>query len=574
MRIRLRRLAGGLLFGGAVLLPQGLGAQSSLVPVDHPVYEWLHHQRVLGNAPSYSYENLPLTRGQIAEVMAPMHGLGAIDSILRVRYTTEFALDTAFLRHPVTLVQGRDSTIGKTIRQKILLVFSQREPHFLAWGDATTNIIVDHRWGSGYTAITDGIAKIDDSFGQSSIRAYATVDRRLGFHLEWVNPFGSQTLRYHPQWGKTRDAIAGLGSTIFAQGFASWNHRPFGFDIGTGTVRMGLGARESVILRQDSPNITWLRLRFETKVIRYTFLHGSLDAPTVEVPAPGIPGGLSSVSPARWIAVRRFELRPWPWISAAFTEALTYSNRGVDFAYLNPVFPLRLAEFDTGDKDDPIWFMDGILRPARGIELYATLGIDDMYSLADIFRLTGNRSNADLTTKLLYQAGLSAAVRTGTEVQAEYERVDPFFYTHKYPLNTFEERGFPLANDLGPNADEWWLGLKQWVPWRGWVRGSVRFVRHGLNVEDASGLIVQDVGGSITSRHLNQRIVFLAGDLHRWHGLGLQMGFEPWPGIALRLDYERRIVTLGNRIPNRSVLQGNVQFSFYPISFLFRPLGL
>ncbi len=561
------RLAALLLAAGA---PGALRAQSSLVPVDHPVYEWLHRQRVLGKAPSYSYENLPLTRGQIANLMERMTGLGRTDSILRVRYTTEFALDTAFLQHPVTLTQGRDSTIGKTIRQKIRLAFSQREPHFLQWGNAVNNVTLDNRWGSGFTGVRDGLTDRDDSYGLSAVRGYATLERRLGFHLEWVNPYGSENLRYHPQWGKTPDAVAGHGSTVFAQGFSSWNHEPFRFDVGTGTVRMGEGSREPVILRPLSANFTWFRFRFESRVVRYTFLHGALSATPTDVTLS--PGVVSRVSPARWIAVRRFELRPWPWIQGAFTEALTYSNRGVDFAYLNPVYPLKIAELDTNDKDNPIWYLDGVLRPLRGVELYATLGIDDMYSWMDVFRPTGKRSNTDHTTKLLYQGGMNVAFRTGTELQAEYLRIEPFFYTHFLRLNTYEQRGFALANDLGPNSDEWFVAARQWVPWRGWVRGSLRFARQGFNPVDVNGDLV-DVGGALTSAHQGQRIMFLAGDVQHWRQVGVDAGFEPWPGVQGRLEYEHRTVTRGTRLADRTVLRANVIFSFYPISFLFRPWG-
>src|SRR6185503_10275858 len=164
-------------------------------------------------------------------------------------------------------------------------------------------------------------------------------------------------------------------------------------------------------------------------------------------------------------------------------------------------------------------------------------------------------------------------LRTGTEIQAEFLRIEPFFYTHWQALNTFEERGFALANDLGPNSDERWVALKQWVPWRGWVRGSLRFVRQGLNPIDITGQVVQDVGGALTSRHTTQQILFLAGDVQHWRGVGLDLGFEPWPGISARVDYERRTVTQGTRLPDRSVLRVNLMFSFYPVDLLLRPLG-
>jgi len=561
-----------LLLCAGLLCPVLLRAQASLVPSDHPVYEWLARQRALGNAPGYSYESLPLTRGQIAALLASLHGLSGIDSALRKTYYIEFTPDTAYLRHPNTLLQGHDSGVGKTIAQKARLLVSEREPALAAWGDSSTNVTVNYRWGLGWVSAHDGLTRIKDAYGDGGFRAYATVERHLGFHLQWNNPYNAEGLQYDPQYGKTGDVVAGHGSAFFAQGFASWNRGPFEMDLGTGTLRMGLGAREAVIFRQFSPNFTWVRLQFTSKVVQYTFVHGSLEAPTNDVILPG--GIISRVAPARWIAARRFQIRPDRRLQLAFTETVTYSNRGIDISYLNPVYPLKLSEFDNGDRDDPIWFADGVIRPVRGLELYATLGIDDMFSWKDVFRATGHRSNNDGTTKLLYQGGVSAAVRTGTDVRAEYLRVEPYFYTHWLQLNTYQERGFALANDVGPNADEWWLSLKQWVPWRGWVQGSVRFVRQGLNPVNLAGQTI-DVGGDlITSRHTGQKVLFLAGDLQKWRALGLDVGLEPRPGIQTRVTYEKRTATLGSRVPNRSVLRLSLSLSFYPFTFLLRPLGL
>jgi len=557
----------------ALLLPASLPAQASLVPSDHPVYEWLARQRALGNAPRYSYEDLPLTRGRIAGLLDSLRGLSRVDSALRWSYAIEFALDTAFLRHPYTLFQGHDSGGVKTIRQKARLIASEREPALLAWGNASTNVTVNYRWGAGLVHVKEGGNRLRDGYGNGGIRAYATLERHLGFHLQWENPYHSEVLPYDPQYGKTNDALAVHNSAFFAQGFASWSRAPFGVDMGTGTLRMGFGAREAVIFRQFAPNFTWVRVKFESKVFQYTFVQGTMEAPTADVTIPGL-GLPSRIAPPRWIAVRRAQIRPDRRLQVAFTEAVTYSNRGIDVTYLNPVYPLKMSEFDNGDRDNPIWFADGVIRPVRGLELYATLGIDDMYHWRDVLKATGHRSNNDLTTKLLYQAGLSAAVRSGTGLKAEYLRVEPFFYTHVFPLNTYEERGFALANDLGPNADEWFVAAKQWVPWRGWVQGSIRFVRQGLNVVDAAGTVIQDVGGAITSRPAGQKVIFLAGDLHKWRALGLDIGLEPWPGVQVRLAYDRRTVTMGTRIPNLSVLRGSLSLSFYPLTFLLRPLGL
>ena len=57
----LKKLTFILVIGLILTVQNGL-SQASLVPVYHQVYDWMHYQRVRGNAPVYNYEALPLTR--------------------------------------------------------------------------------------------------------------------------------------------------------------------------------------------------------------------------------------------------------------------------------------------------------------------------------------------------------------------------------------------------------------------------------------------------------------------------------------------------------------------------------
>jgi hypothetical protein len=558
------------------LSPLTTRAQVSLVPADHPVYEWLYRQRVAGRAPGYSLESLPLSRGQIAGLVAALaadSALPAADRARQRRYADEFASNLERFREPNTLLQGGDSGLSRTLRRKVRLLFSDQEPHLFRYGSDEASLTVDYRWGNGVIAFDEAGDRDADRYGFGGFRGYGTLYRQVGFHLEVVNPYGGSALRYHPQWRATHDVMHGNQSTIFGQGFVSARFGVLSLDVGSGSARVGAGTREAVILRTFSPNFDWVRLRLETPALQYTALHGALQGPTRYDSIPGIPGSLTRVSPARWIALRRLQVRPWSSLQLAFSEALVYSNRGLELAYVNPVYPLKLGEFGTGDKDNPVWFVDAVWRPFRSVELSGTLGIDDMASAMDVLRATGRRSNGDLTTKLLYQGGVSLALPTGTDLSAEYLRVDPFFYTHHLLLNTFEQQGFALANDLGPNADEIWVAVRQWNPW-GWVRASLRRVRQGLNLVDAQGRVVSDVGGDLRSAHRGQRVIFLAGDVHHWRAWGVDALVEPWPGVSFRVDYERRDVTRGTRIPDRHLLRTSLTLSFYPVQLLLAPFGI
>ena len=570
------RVHGRILFPVLLLLVLGPGAvtlraQASLVPAYHPVYEWLHHLRVRGILPRFNYEALPLTRGGITALLDSAatreNRLSFADRALLASFRAEFVVDTT--TPVVTLLQGGDSTIGATLRQKVDLILSDRIPHLYRYTGTEDNATVDYTAGLGWFAGSE-VAGTVDKFEVKRLEAYGTLRQRIGFHVDLQDASSSSLFRFHPQWRSTAETEGGSSSTVWGQGFATAALGAFQVDIGTGTQRVGAPARQAVILQPYSANFDWVRLSFNTRVVQYSFTHGSLVADPYDTVLAG--SGLPTrVAPARWIAVRRLQIRPDARLQLGFTETLTYSNRGVDLAYLNPIYPLRFAEFNTNGRDDPVWYLDAVIRPVSGLEVSGTLGIDDMYSFADWLRPTGHRSNNDLTTKLLYQAWSTIAMAPGTDVYGGYVRVEPFFYTHILPLNTYEQWHLPLGAEVGPNGDEWTVGVRQWLPWRGSIAVSLSGGRHGLNPVDSLGNEIADVGGSLTSRQTTQRVLFLAGDVHHTRTIRVDGEFEPFRGIRLEAHWEHRDVTLGTRLPQYSVLRIQTSFMFYPFDVLLLP---
>ncbi|MEX0691082.1 MAG: hypothetical protein WD934_01800 [Gemmatimonadales bacterium] len=555
-----------------VLVTTSAHAQLSLVPTDHPVYEWLHRQRVRGVVPRYDYEALPLTRGLLRALLdeASAGGLSRIDRSLAATYRSEFSVDTVA---PQTLLQGQARGVVEVVREKISLVLSERESHLYRYAGPEANVTVDYFMGGGAFGGTEVSGTGPDKYELKHVRLFGTLYDRIGFHLDAQNASGSNLLRFHPQWGTTPEVTAGGSATVWAQGFVTTRYRALQFDIGTGTQRLGAPGREAVILRSYSSNYDWVRISLATPGVQYMFTHGSLVAATRDTVVPGTAGTLTRIAPSRWIAVRRVQLRPSTRLQLGFTEALAYSNRGVELAYLNPIYPLRVAEFNTNDRDNPVWYLDGVFRPINGLEFSATLGIDDLSIISDVLRPTGGRNNNDLTTKLLYQAWGTVAIGSGTDLFAGYLRVEPFFYTHKLGLNTFQQWDLPLGADVGPNADEWTVGFRQWLPRGGWMRFSGSGGRHGMNPLDASGNMVEDVGGSLSSVHLGQRILFLRGDLHRTTTFRMDGGIEPIRGWRFDVAVERRVVRAGTQIANRTILRFGTSLMFYPIDVLLLPIN-
>lgn len=317
-------------------------------------------------------------------------------------------------------------------------------------------------------------------------------------------------------------------------------------------------------MRQDAGNFDWVRINFDTKYFQYTFIHGALKAETVNIEVEGYPGVRSRISPERWFALRRFQLTPAKWITMAFTETLTYSNRPLELAYANPLLPLRFGEYETLDKDNPIWFFEGSLRPLNNIELYATIGIDDLLNFSDILKPTGERKSEDAVVS--YQIGSSITLPTSTIINGEIIQFDPFFYTHWQFFNTYDELGSPLGASIGPNSRQFFLSVRQWLPWRSFLDISVSQVKKGFNEIDANGNLVTDVGGDIFEGQTGGDIVRLfAGDVHEWNEIRIQYEIEPIRGIRFFGTLNKRIVNQGLQLNDYDGFYGGIEFNFYPI---------
>ena len=253
--------------------------------------------------------------------------------------------------------------------------------------------------------------------------------------------------------------------------------------------------------------------------------------------------GFVLTAPERYMALHRVQADPIPQLSIGFTEAVVYGLRGPELAYLNPVFPIKPAEHALWDRDNALFALDAVVRPVGGVEAYAAFLADDL----DFSRL-GQQS---FNNKWAAQAGLALGADRlvpGTTAWAEYTRIGPFVYTHRFELegsfyNSYIHNGFGIGHPIGPNADQLAAGLRVLLPARARVDVTARYVRRGENYFDIEGRFV-NVGGDI--RDGSQPgfeipgNVFLAGDRFAGPGLRLEGTWEPIrdAGVRVFADYQ------------------------------------
>ncbi len=528
-----------LLFAAALLLVPAAWAQPEIVPAEHPVYAFLHAQRVAGRLPEYHHEHRPVGRAEIQQHIdsldARQQGLGAWEKRWVRLYRQEFfepagAIEEIFGPGGIRLPHRRDT-------EKFFYHF-QGDDWRVAW--EVTGALSAR--ASEDSVVLRGGALSGETVVQGNWRG------RVGFYSRTFNGavFSGQPrvlqrdpdLRplYYPQiqpddgqFDQSSASVRVAGRVAFAE-------------IAQERLRVGAAFGDGLLLSADADYFPFVRAGVTTRRVHYTFLHGALGNRSRSVENPDAPGqgGLLG-GPERYLALHRLTVQPLDALALSFTEMIVYGNRGPELAYLVPVNPFKTAEHAEYDQDNPLFALEAVARPLAGVEVHGTVLVDDAN-----LGLIGRRSYSN---KFAFQAGVGVS-RRGALGWAEYTRVDPFVYTHRFFLdgqyyNSYTHHGFGLGHPIGPNADQLAAGLRLWLPGRTRAAVTARYNRRGEDFVDASGQLVV-VGGDLLNGNqppFESRVKrFLGGQRFEGPGLRVEASWEPLRDLALfRLwaDYQR-----------------------------------
>lgn len=402
-----------------------------------------------------------------------------------------------------------------------------------------------------------------------------TVAERVGFRMAFAQGREEGSRHYYLRddvyerrlelvqlKGGLADYHEGTAYLTFGWGFLD-------VEVGKDELSWGPAPGDNLGLSHNAPSFDQIRLRARFGAFKLVSVTGFL-RPCPDRPDAPLCGGADGDPDASYVvngtartlerekhlAAHRLEFAATPWLDLGFEEMVVYGDRGLEPAYLNPVMFYWAAQSYLGDKDNVLMGLDADLHPGRGVRIWAAYVVDDLKK-ARIF-------TSDFANKFSFQTGALWVDPLGlrdTELRGEYVRIEPWIYTHKYPINTYRHFDAPLGHRLGPNSDRWQVqATRRLSPGCGASVGLSR-TRHGDNIVQADGRIL-NVGGDLNLgwRPGDERAVkrFLAGRVSRrtlaegslwWrlHGrLSLQAGYGyewgkgvPLPprwsdGVALR----------------------------------------
>jgi hypothetical protein len=558
-----------LLFVFALLTPRFGFSQASLVPVYHEVYDWLHYQRVLGNAPLYNYEALPLTRGEITTLLISIDpdNISGSDSRTRHSYLREFSIDSLRTQDSYTLLQGPDK-VQERLQNGL---FSQNiEPHIYVWSNEISTVAVDLFTTLSSSFVEDGNENFNSPFYMASaLRTYGTISNIAGVHYEQYtigSSSNTQTFQYIPFFGRNAKYLLNQDNMNHFEGFAGFHKDFWSFHIGRGLLKYGVGKSNNLVYSREGIPFDWLRFNINTKHFKYSLIHGFLTWSPSQVQIEGFDLLYSKTSPSRYTVHQRIQFQPAHWISFGYYDLVNYSNREFEITYLNPVNRLAIMEFEQDDQDNGFVGFEGNLRPIPGLEIYGEMLVDDLRTTGDLFRWNKRDGDIDdFKSSFARHLGATYALKSGQVLNINYQRVDPSVYAHRFELNSHSEEGFGLGSQIGPNGDELSFNFDQWFSQRSRISAGYTINRHGLNYFDSEGNFV-DTGGGINDSYtidpmtgqLIKATNFLQDNVHEWNTAYLEFVYEPWTAIKFKADITIRNITKGTQLEDLTVINFGV----------------
>jgi hypothetical protein len=210
------------------------------------------------------------------------------------------------------------------------------------------------------------------------------------------------------------------------------------------------------------------------------------------------------------------------------------NNRGFDVNYLNPIIFYRAIEFSTGSRGgNALIGLSTKYKVNDRINAYGQLIIDE-FSGSDVFGGKGSYKN-----KTGYQLGLKYYDAFGLKnlfLQAEYNRVRPYTYSHNTVVLNYGHNNQSMAHTLGANFSEV-IGIARYQ--KGRIYGDAKFIvaKRGLefNTAEDSFFYGGNIYGTEDDRVADEGNDLAQGNTTQFFHAEIQAGYVINPATNLKI---------------------------------------
>ncbi|GHC42151.1 hypothetical protein GCM10008083_00210 [Ulvibacter litoralis] len=223
--------------------------------------------------------------------------------------------------------------------------------------------------------------------------------------------------------------------------------KTFNVQLGHGKNFLGDGYR-SLLLSDNASSYPYIKINTTFWKLKYTNTWMSLRDVRSEVT-------LDDSFRTKYMANHYLSYNITKRLNIGLFESVLWQNdndRGFDLNYVNPIIFYRAIEFSTGSRGgNALIGLSGKYKFSDRVNAYGQFIIDE-FSTSDVFGGNGSYKN-----KTGYQLGVKyydAFKVKGLYLQAEYNRVRPYTYSHNTVVLNYGHNNQSMAHTLGANFSE------------------------------------------------------------------------------------------------------------------------
>lgn len=324
-----------------------------------------------------------------------------------------------------------------------------------------------------------------------------------------------------------------------------------GIQFGHNQHFIGNGIRSLFLSDFSTP---FFSLKFNTRIWKFHYqnIFAELSADDFQ---SALGGGFAV--PKKYMAAHYLSFKPTRNITVGLFETVIFNRPGHRFElqYLNPVILYRTVEGSIGSPDNVMLGLNARVDLKKRISLYGQFVLDDI-QIREILngRLGwwGNKFGHQLGAKYINALGID-----NLDLQAEWNQVRPYTYSHYDENANYSHYKQALAHPLGANFNEYIASLRYRVSPRIGIQSSIYLINKG---EDALDSI--SFGGDVLVPN-----VLRPGDFEHSIGQGINTDITIWTsaityelssGLFLDLSYLYRAKK--SELPERDLNTNLIQF--------------
>jgi hypothetical protein len=455
-----------------------LFAQTQLINSNHIIYDYLQYKNVLGTLKKYDNIIIPLSQKQIDRFIKNIEKTEGNKFISN--YSFEENEKTVYFLDSLGIVTHS--------------FLSEKEENILNYSDSVLTFSANpifsikniNKNSSNATLVTyGGLVKLNYGKNITAIleanngyvtgnRVVAGVDKRVAQSFT----FNHTKLDY---FDGTR-------------GYINYETDNLSVFAGRNEVLWGINKANSLVLGNYSQNFDFIKLDFNYKKFRYTFLHGWLVSPRTSFYIDSLVGDINRKNP-KYIAANRIGFYPSDNLRLGLSQIIIYANRPVELAYLNPFLLWESAQRSQNDLDNSFLNVDFSWLINNGLQVQSTVTFDDI-NFDKWFSGNWNTQNNRIAWQLVANITYPYLPKN-VILSVDYTQIRPFTFSHP-EINqslSYTNNGFPLGTYLDPNSIALTIELKWFINSNFLISCKYDNIKHGGNEYDEKGNLVFNNGG-------------------------------------------------------------------------------